>query len=202
MKTPKDIFELLGIPSYACPRHHVGQYSGDLLLVGGGRTLWEDTRGLPHPSNTMCVNDVGMYWPGKVTHWYSNDVDQLIHWCQGRRRPYKYYGGHGHLHTCTPRSGPDYKGVTFWPFPTQGSSGIVALYVALAMGYDQITVVGMPWDDDGHFFDPPTGHSLSEGRSWTNFTTETPEIYLKRLLPLCIGRVRAVSGRLKTLLEG
>lgn len=200
---PKTIFDLLDVSPNDCPKHYVNRYEGDLLLVGGARCVWEDTRGLPEPSNTMCVNDVGMYWPGKVTHWYSNDIDQLIHWCHGRRRPYHIYGGHGELHSATKRVGDEYQHVHFWPFPTQGSSGLVALYVALAMGYNPITVAGMSWDDDGHFFDPPTAHNLNkDDRGWTHFSRETPQPFLEKIAPLCRGRVNVVSGRLKEILEG
>ncbi len=72
--------------------------------------------------------------------------------------------------------------------------------VALAMGYDNITVAGIPFDNTGHFYDPPHSHTLGQGHNWSNFKNETPDSLLKRSLPLMKGKVRAVSGRLKDIL--
>ena len=197
-----DIFDHFGLDKGNFPRRLIGAYSGELLLVGGGRCVWEDTRGLPISTTTMVVNDMGMYWPGKITHWYSNDIEQLIHWAPGRRRRLQtLYGGGGKLHSCFTRDGPGYQHVNHWPFPGQGSSGLVALLVAIAMGYDNITVVGVPFDNSGHFYDPPHGHTLGGGNLWSNFEGETPDRLIQRTLPFLVGKVRAISGRLKEALE-
>lgn len=180
-----------------------GSQSGELLIVGSGRCLWQDINGLPEMSQVMAVNDAGMYWPGRLTHWYSNDIEQLIHWSEGRRRPLvKLHGIGWKLHSCFIREGEEYRYVYHWPFRGQGSSGLVAILVALALGYDNITVAGMPFDNTGHFYDPPTGANISKGRPWSDFEAETPySLIQERLIPVCRGKVRALSGRLKEMLE-
>lgn len=197
-----NIFDYFGLEARNFPRRLVGTHSGELLIVGSGRCVWDDLRGVPISNTTMVVNDMGMYWPGKITHWYSNDIEQLIHWAQGRRRPLaSIYGGSGRLHSCFTRPGPEYEHVAHWPFPGQGSSGLIAILTAIAMGYDQITVAGIPFDNTGHFYDPPDGHTLSSGRLWSNFEGETPDRLIQRTLPLLVGKVRALSGRLREALE-
>ena len=197
-----DVFQHFGVEKKDFPRRLIGSQTGELLIVGSGRCLWEDTRGLPQHTSVMCVNDAGMYWPGPIKHWYSNDIEQLIHWSLGRRRCLtQLYGTGWKSHSCFTRSGENYRHVNHWPFPGQGSSGLVSIFVAIALGYTNILTVGMPFDNDGHFYDPPIGHCLSGGRRWSNFENETPDRLIQRSLPLFCGKVRALSGRLKEALE-
>jgi hypothetical protein len=151
----------------------------------------------------MCVNDMGMYWPGYIRHWYSNDIEQLIHWSEGRRRPLVQEFSKGwRLHSCFERSGAEYENVHVWPFPGHGSSGLVAIFVALALGYDNITVAGVPFDNSGHFYDPPNNHPMRPGgRNWSNFSNETPDRIIARSLPLFRGKVFPLSGRLREALS-
>lgn len=182
------------------PQKLIGSESGPLLIVGSGRSVWEEVNGLPESRHVMAVNDMGMYWPGYVRHWYSNDVDKLVHWALGRRdRHVNLYGKPEKLHSCFSRGTAT--GVHHWPFPGQGSSGLVSILVALALGYDAITVAGIPFDNSGHFYDPPNGHNLSKGVPWSNFEAETTDRLLERSVPLMKGKVRALSGRLRGYLD-
>jgi hypothetical protein len=167
-----------------------------LLIVGSGRSVWEETNGLPEQRHVMAVNDMGMYWPGYVTHWYSNDIDKLVHWSQGRRdRHVHRYGWGWKLHSCFTRDNLPLD-VHHWPLPGQGSSGLVAILVALLLGYEPITVAGIPLDNSGHFFDPPNHHNLRKDGDWSNFLGEATDRLIERSLPLMRGRVRVLSGRL------
>lgn len=197
-----DIWEYFALDKRKFPRHLIGSEQGELLLVGSGRNVWEEVRGLCQTRNVMCVNDMGMYWPGYIRHWYSNDIEQLIHWSEGRRRPLVQEFGKGwRLHSCFERSGVEYDGVYVWPFPGHGSSGLVAIFVALALGYDNITVAGVPFDNSGHFYDPPNNHPMRPGgRNWSNFSNETPDRIIERSLPLFRGKVFPLSGRLRDAL--
>lgn len=195
-----DPFERLALDKRQFPQKLIGSERGDLLIVGGARCVWEDVRGLPEPSAVMCVNDIGMYWPGRINHWYSNDVEQLVHWSEGRRRGLVNIFGKGwRLHSCF-EARNSVLDVHLWPFPGQGSSGLVAIFVAIALGYDPITVAGIPFDNSGHFFDPPNDHNLRKDRQWSNFCGETPDRLIERSLPMFRGRVRAISGRLAEVL--
>lgn len=193
------VFEHFGLDPGKFPKRLIGSETGDLLIIGGARCVWEDVRGLPFPSAVMAVNDIGMYWPGPLKHWYSNDTEQLDHWFHGRRRSYVREHGNARLHSCFKRDTLPH--INHWPFPGQGGSGLAAILVALALGYSPITVGGMPFDNSGHFFDPPHDHNLRKDRLWSDFKNETPDRILMRALPLFKGRVTALSGRLGELLN-
>lgn len=184
------------------PPELIGSRGGDILIVGTARCVWDDIGSLT-PSAVMTLNDMLMYWPGKVDHAYSNDIEQLVHWSAGRRRPYCTLFGRGwELHSATRRDGDAYRYVRHWPLNSQGGSGLAAILVCLLLGYDHVTCAGMPFDDSGHFFDPPVWHNLKKDRNWSNFLNETPDSLLKKALPIMRGRVRAQSGRLKDMLDG
>ncbi len=196
-----DIWDYFALDKTKFPKM-AGTEQGELLIVGTGRNVWEEVRGLPQARNVMCINDMGMYWPGHIKHWYSNDIEQLVHWSEGRRKPLvQVYEKGWKLHSCFARPGVLYQHVHHWPLPGHGSSGLVAILVALAMGYDNITVAGVPFDNSGHFYDPPNNHPLRPGgRNWTNFRDETPDRIIERSIPLMKHKVYPLSGRLREAL--
>lgn len=152
--------------------------------------MWDDIQE-PIPSHVMTVNDMVMYWPGPVDYAYSHDEKQLVHWSEGRRRSYlNKYGYAKSLHTIEPCRVPN---VTSWPYPTMGSSGLAACYVALSMGYDEVILAGIPLDDSGHFYDPPTITS--------NFTREAPTEIWMQAKQIFQGRVTSLSGRSREILS-
>lgn len=189
----------LGLKGKGFPNHLIGRYpGGELLIVGTGRNVWQEVSGLPELP-VMTINDMVMYWPGVIRHAYSNDIKLLLHWAAARREPLcKLYGRCGDLHSAMWR---DYIEYTHWPLPSQGGGGVVAILVALLLGYDSIVCAGMPFDNSGHFYDPPLWSNLRKGRDWSDFLNETPDRILESLLPVMRGKVKAQSGRLKDMLE-
>ncbi|MFQ5622443.1 MAG: hypothetical protein ACE5FS_03505 [Paracoccaceae bacterium] len=165
-----------------------GAFSGRLTIAGGGRCVWSDLEGHWN-GDVMCVNDIGMHFPGQVRHWYSNDAKMLAKWSAARRPLLVARQERAILHhSCNP-------GHIHWPWPGHGSSGLNAVYTGLGLGYDEIFLAGMPLDDSGHYFDPP----------WvkTNFVREVPERYWIRARDhIFKGRVKSLSGRSKEILEG
>lgn len=180
-----------------------GNYSGKLLIVAGGRCVWDDIaelgiavpckhgqRGIQWDGDTMAVNDIGMHFPYPLTHWYSNDGVILPSWHLARRPEYKRFNENIQLHSFM-----DKPGLHLWPWPGHGGSGLNSVYTGLGLGYDEITIAGMPSDDSGHYFDPP----------WigTNFTREVASQkthpvnrwWKNAINHVFKGRVRAVSGR-------
>ena len=162
-----------------------------ITVVGSGRCVWDDLYALPEEI-ILTVNDMVAYYPGKVSHAFSNDHRQLPHWVEGRRRAYtQKWGKDIKLHTLMKSSAP---GMTMWPFPGHGSSGLNATYVALSLTTGHVTLAGIPIDDSGHFYDPP----------WikTNFTNEAPDrnwVFARD--NVFDGRVTSLSGRSKDLLS-
>lgn len=204
MAPPVDIWEYFALDKRQFPTKLINSEhaKGECLVVGTGRNVWEEVRGLPQIRHVICVNDMGMYWPGYIRHWYSNDIEQLVHWSEGRRRPHvQLYGKGWMLHSCFERTGVAYKDVHYWPIPGHGSSGLVAILLAICLGYDNITVAGVPLDNSGHFYDPPNNHQMRhESRPWTNFVDESKDRIIERCIPLFKGRVFPLSGRLREAL--
>ena len=190
-----DLFHYLKINRREFPRRLVGSCSGELIIIGTARCVWEDIRGLCQTKNVMCVNDIGMHYPGPFIWWYSNEIEQLIHWNEGRHKPFKkrYSDGHQLISACK-RDGEDYRDVHHFPVPCQGGSGVAAVLVALILGYDDITCAGMPFDNSGHYYNPPT--FSDRGHFWSDFVSETPDSLLENLKPLWKGKVKFLSGRM------
>ncbi len=163
----------------------------NILVVGSGRCVWEDLYGYPDDGWILTVNDMVAYYPGPVRHAFSNDHKQLPHWFNGRRRAYtQKWGKNIQIHTLMKSSAP---GMTMWPFPGNGTSGLNAAYVALALTTGKVTLAGIPIDDEGHFYDPPWIKS--------NFTNEaTDRVWEHARDNVFDGRVRSLSGRSRDIL--
>lgn len=148
----------LGAPTKAYPEDMIDKFCGHrLLVVGGGRCVWNDLASMNVRCDeandgwhVMCVNDVVMHFPGKITHFYSNDHRWITNWLNGRRELHmRRFGPVPYVHSCN--TGARYN----WPWPGHGSSALGAAYCGIAMGYDPVVLCGIPLDDSGHYFDPP-----------------------------------------------
>jgi len=170
----------------------VGAYSGELVIMGGGRCLWDDLakiNGRHH--DFMAVNHAGLFFKGKLNHWYTNEGPMLPLW-ETLRRHMRGHGDNGPVltHTNDPNSTADY----LWNWSGAGSSSLGAVLTGLALGYDKIILCGIPLDNSGHFYDPPGEHS--------NFINEVPKrdgyprYWQNAARDVFDGKVKAVSGRL------
>lgn len=189
--------EGLGVNLNACSSL-MGTESGEVIILGGGRCVWDDFGSLAphHNMKILVVNDVGMHVPYYPKHWYSNDNKMLDKWLQARRPLLKKNIDRGPIKMHTHQTGTG--AMNIWPWPGHGTSGLNACYTALALGYEKVILCGIPLDDSGHYFDPP----------WTktNFVREVPErdgehrwwTMAKR--KVFDGRVKSLSGRSRDLL--
>lgn len=172
-------------------------YHGPLIIAGGGRCVWDDLSQIDQSKewDVMCINDILMHFPSQVTHAYSNDDRWLKRWLSARRPRYTQNHKKPVLHTC--QKG---EGMVVWPIPGHGSSGLNAIYVGLALGYEEIVLCGIPLDDSGHYFDPPwiktnfvreIGIRNGEIKYWANAKEHIFQ-----------DKVRSISGRTRELLGG
>jgi len=191
----------LGIPNAQYPQDMLDKFSGRLVIVGGGRCVWDDLRqlGFHHDclpqTDIMCINDIVMHFPGKVKHFFSNDSNWTPHWLKARRHLLeRAYGPIEYVHTC--HTGARYN----WPWPGHGTSALGAVYSALAMGYNPIVLCGIPLDDSGHYFEAPwidsnfTKEIGFKGTGKVKYWSEARDKIFQ-------GKVTSMSGRTKVLLD-
>jgi hypothetical protein len=183
----------MGFPEIA------GKYSGRLIIASGGRCVWDDLERIgmaknhdPHP-HIMCINEMIMFYPGRVEHAYSNNHSYLKKWVDTRRDQYlTRYGDIKNTHSN--KTG----GKWTWPWPGHGTSSLNAVYTGIALGYTDIVLCGVPLDDSGHFWEAPWEksnfvHEIAdrdgEIKYWANANRKIFE-----------GKVKSMSGRTRELL--
>ena len=177
--------EFLGPKNY--PKHT--PCTGKLIIVGSARCVWDDLEKTNLNVDVMAVNDMIMHFPGPLKHAYSNDQKMLPHWINARRPRYIIDWGRPKAYSCN----------AGWPWPGHGTSSLNAVYTALALGYDEIILAGIPLDNSGHYFDPPWVKSNFENE----VSTRDGEIrfWANAARNIFDGKVKSLSGRTKELLN-
>ena len=186
----------MGIPATAYPAA-MDSCQGRAIVVGGAMCLWDDLRRVRWRCEVICVNDIAMHFRGPVNHLYSNNHNYLPKWKAARRdQLVRKWGPVVTTHSC--QKG----GEVTWPWPGHGTSALGAVYTALALGYEQITLVGVPLDDSPHYFEP---HWLEKGT--VTFSKQVPEdvkgvpkYWHHAAQNVFQGRVHSLSGRTRELL--
>ena len=148
---PKKLWEVLG--GRGEPPSRLGRFSGPLLIMGGGRTVWDDyAKVRPWKGEIMAVNDVGAVLHDRVRHWVTLHPEYLPGWRTYRERHLYGQGIPAMTHSHKAKPGVD----TVWSVGNVGgTSGLFACFVGLMLGYNEIVLAGVPMTNDGHFFDPP-----------------------------------------------
>ena len=195
-----DDFDSLGIRDFTHQLPDLaGAYCGLVFVVGSARCVWDDlhragmTKNDDSHKHVLCVNDMIMHYPGAVEHAYSNNHVWLPKWIQARRDQYITRWGKPRYNHSN-RAG----GQHTWPWPGHGTSGLNAVYTAIALGYEDIRLCGIPLDDSGHYFEP----------EWmtSNFVREVPDkddglkYWSNAKKRIFKGRVTSYSGRTMKLL--
>lgn len=163
-----------------------GCFSGPLLVLGGGRTVWDDyAKVRPWKGEIMAVNDIGAHLHDRIRHWVTLHPEYFPGW-----RHYREKHNYGDrvppmCHSQKSREGVD----VAWNFAAVGgTSGLFAVKVGLLLGYTEIVLAGVPMTGDGHYFDPP----------WykTEFADRANEMEWKSAIRNYFnGRVTSLSGK-------
>lgn len=180
-----------------------GQFSGTLLVMGGGRTIWEDLEKFPHQgdlgthesssfvaADVMAINDIGAYYHHTIRHWATLHTDYMAGWMKYRLG--HNYGNRGHVFTHGQRPDPAIQFV--WDLEAQGgTSGLFGVLVGLLLGYQKIVLAGMPMDNSGHFFGPSSKAVQDDSTCFADrVVTGTWQWARDNVFK---GRVRSLSGR-------
>lgn len=172
-----------------------GKYSGTAIVCGSGHTLWDDLEVSP-VGDIIAVNFAALLLPLPVKHVYSDHSDilypfRLIKSALSRQQDL--------IETLYHSSSEGPRVDHVWPWPRHGTSSLGAAYTAIALGYDEVHICGVPLDNGPHFYDPP----------WmvTNFAKQCPEgmgggprYWESAKRQYFQGKVIAHSGRLKEIL--
>lgn len=142
----------------------------------------------------LCVNDVAMHFPGPLKHLFSNNASFLKHWVNARRDQFvRMWGPVGITHSCQKGA------MVHWPWSGAGTSSLGATYTALALGYSEVILCGIPLDDSGHYFETPETES--------SFAKQVPlkgngdvKYWQKARDEVFMGKVKSMSGRTADLL--
>lgn len=171
-----------------------GTYRGGVIVCGDAACIWNDLEKFGCRSGDgvaksrwdfFTVNRIIETFPGTVEHAYSNVAKVVMRHVNDRRDEYtNEFGPPRATHSRT--LGTDY----VWPWHGGGTSGFGAVLTALALGYDEIVLAGMPLDNSPHNGEPP----------WrvTRFTQEVDnkDEHWRRAIDFAFeGRVKSLSGR-------
>lgn len=128
------------------------RFSGELLIIGGGRCVWEDLE-KTSIGTVMVINDIGCHFHQRVDHWVTLHPEYMPGWLH-------YRTGHCYGEGAVPKthSHKNHKDISHaWEISNiGGTSGLFACQVALVMGYEKIVLAGVPCDNSGHYFDKPS----------------------------------------------
>lgn len=180
-----------------------GAFAGkNLLIVGSARCVWDDLARVGASAKgyyeVMAINDIIMHLNLPIRHAVSNDNKWLPKWIAARRPYYREQMDCKQpimTHSNKPGPGIDHA----WPLPGTGTSGLTAVQVGVALGYDSIILAGIPMDGTDHYYDPLKGHPLFYDSH--NYGTDNQLKYWKRAkTDYFEGKVKSLSGNTKDLL--
>jgi hypothetical protein len=182
-----------------------GTYNGKRLVIcGDGHSVWNDLERFGCKSASgrgavtrcgwqfMTVNKLVEVFPGSIEHAYSNEAESLIAFVSARRREYRLeFTGPEHLHSCS-------RPVKHrWPWRGSGTSALGACLTAIALGYEEIVLAGIPLDDGPHNGEPHWRKCQFNSRD-AQGTKENKSInhHWKAARDLAFdGRIKSLSGR-------
>jgi len=163
------------------------------IVVGSGRGVYQDVSALGDLARgafVFGVNNMIELYSHPVDHGVSHHPEKLLRWHANRidpRRP----GDPGKIVLHTSESQID--GVRCWPqFRGPGSSSLLAVRVAVELGFRPVIVAGVPLDASGYLWGDP---DLADNFDFAHNRTAWIDA-----LGALSGRVFAVSGYLRGLL--
>jgi len=176
-----------------------GTYSGKLVIIGCSRGVWDDLKDLmPIECDVMCINDMISYYPGEITHaWTNNEGRHESYWAS-RRSLYKKRFGEPLFHTLSRWNSEHIS----WPYTGIGTSSYNACRAGLDLGYDEIILCGLPMDDSGHFWEVPFDEFRVERPRKLDFDMQFAADYGLWEGIKGTGKVKSMSGNTKTYLGG
>lgn len=134
------------------------------FVLGGADTLDSDilrANELAAPGTIIATNHAGRDLDGILPHWVTLHTEKMPEWVAERKT--KGYPDAERFWTSNTKTIPPEHKLLYSHVPTwDGSSGLLAITVALHLGYDKIILCGVPlektschYDDDQPWMDAP-----------------------------------------------
>lgn len=123
------------------------------LVLGGANTLdeeWAAALQICLPDIEVFTNHAGRDFGGSVDHWVTLHPEHMPGWLEERRAAGR--SEPGMIWTSNAKDLPDgikWNHVERW----EGSSGLLAVTVALHLGYDKVILCGVPLDRQMRHYD-------------------------------------------------
>ena len=126
------------------------------VVIGGAKQAWDDLDAalrLFTPDLVIATNNAGRDYAGQVHHWVSFHAELLPMWIEARAAAGRPPAGH---YWTVERRTPPKSPLQLWRVPNWGgSSGLVAVTVALSLQCDRIVCCGTPLDMEAAHYDDP-----------------------------------------------
>ena len=156
------------------------------FVLGGADTLYADLEraaALVTPDTYVATNHAGRDWPGELPHWVTHHTENMPGWIDERRdagRPDALQFWTSNTKTIPPEHATLYHHVPAW----DGSSGLLAVTVALHLGYQRVILCGVPLDIHfAHYDDEALWQEASHYRgAWNDHMHEM------------LGKVKSFNG--------
>lgn len=171
------------------------QFRGPVLIMGGGRCLWDDLARIDAAwsGQRLAVNDIAGHYHGTIEHAATLHPEYMPGWLAYRDG--HNYGNRGHVYTHSDKARPGIQFAWSGLDTVGGTSGLFACLIALLMGYERIVLAGVPMDNGGHYFDPPgmaSPHPLDDRPNTLAWEWARDNVFE--------GRVRSLAGNTRFLL--
>ena len=174
-----------------------GTCKGLAVVIGTGRCMHDDVKAFDperEGAQVVAINDAILHYHRRIHHAASLHPEHPPLW-RALRGTHGCEAGdilthasHEPRHAICEHLWPDF----IWPhmeLSTGGTSSLFAVFVALALGYEKVVLLGVPMDGTGHFYDAPwdnDGVFLAE-----NIRMEWAWANERKFR----GRVKSMSGR-------
>src|SRR3990167_2106243 len=153
-------------------------------VLGGALGVWDEYEALMAMAPVdvvIATNSAGRDFPGEFDHWVSFHAELFPHWLERRRRdgqpdPGRFWT----INAKRPANDVPVTRVPNWG----GSTGLVAVTVALQLGIERVVLCGVPLTREGEHYDKP-GSWRDAPNYRKGFLSHMPEMG---------GKVRSFSG--------
>lgn len=157
------------------------------FVLGGADTLGSDLERAcalaPLPDTIIATNHAGRDFSGVLPHWVTLHTEKMPEWIAEREA--KGFSDAEQFWTSNTKTIPPEHKLLYNHVPTRdGSSGLLAITVALHLGYRKIILCGVPLDKiAGHYDDPqPWMDAPRYRQAWLKY------------MPHMMGKVKSFTG--------